>query len=254
VPLGRPTGLRDDGTSCRAPLALPRSREYTIGLAHRAWDGLVLSADLSYRRFLDELVRGETNRVWNSGASPTNGLRDGRPGAIMDVHTAEGLQRRYAGVTIGAEKREGGPDPLVLYARRPAGEPGSGGQPVVRLPRWRPQAPDQDDSRVRFTSWLSTGARYDYYSGRPYSRLYRNDVTGGFDDYRASRGTNPGSNLDDPGNDRPLRLPATQSFNISLRLDWHRSSASASRPTWTRSTSSPPATTRPRSPRTAPVL
>lgn len=30
----------------------------------------------------------------------------------------------------------------------------------------------------QFTNWLYTGARYDYYSGQPYDRLHRNDVTG----------------------------------------------------------------------------
>jgi hypothetical protein len=62
--------------------------------------------------------------------------------------------------------------------------------------------------------------RYDYVSGRPYDRLYRNDVTGGFEDYRAARGMSPGGSINDPGDDRPTRLPDVQSLNVSLRINW----------------------------------
>jgi hypothetical protein len=66
-------------------------------------------------------------------------------------------------------------------------------------------------------SWLTTGIRYDYHSGFPYNRLFRNDVTGKFDDYRAGLGINPGTNLNDPADDRPLRLPDVQSLNVQVR-------------------------------------
>ena len=74
--------------------------------------------------------------------------------------------------------------------------------------------PMPDDSRhniratlvYRITPWLSTGALYSYNSGMPYSRYFRNDTTGGFDDLRARVGTNPGANINDPGDDRETRL------------------------------------------------
>jgi len=69
------------------------------------------------------------------------------------------------------------------------------------------------------TRWLSTTVRYSYYSGLPYSRLFRNEVTGSFEDYRARQGINPGSNINDPGDDRELRMPDFHSLNAEVSFN-----------------------------------
>jgi hypothetical protein len=69
------------------------------------------------------------------------------------------------------------------------------------------------------TPWLAAGMRYRYYSGRPYNRLYRNGVTGNFDLYRARIGISPGNNINDPNDDRALRLPDLQDVNLQLRAN-----------------------------------
>ena len=70
------------------------------------------------------------------------------------------------------------------------------------------------------TRWLSMGMRYNYASGFPYNRLYRNEVTGNYENYRALRGINPGTNINDPNDDRDLRYPDTQELNVQVRFAW----------------------------------
>jgi hypothetical protein len=71
----------------------------------------------------------------------------------------------------------------------------------------------------QLASWLSASIRYAYYSGLPYNRLFRNEQTGQFEDYRARIGVNPGTNVNDPGDDRPLRLPDLHSLNVQLAVN-----------------------------------
>jgi hypothetical protein len=68
------------------------------------------------------------------------------------------------------------------------------------------------------TPWLSLGVMYNYYSGQPYNRLFRNDLSGAYEDYRAHLGVNPGANLNDPSDDRQLRLPDQQDINAQVRV------------------------------------
>ena len=48
---------------------------------------------------------------------------------------------------------------------------------------------------------------------------FRNDETGKYEDYRARVGVNPGTNINDPGDDRALRLPDIQQLNVQLRAN-----------------------------------
>ena len=62
--------------------------------------------------------------------------------------------------------------------------------------------------------------RYSYYSGLPYNRRFRNDVTGRFENQRARVGANPGTNINDPTDDRELRLPDFQSLNAQVAFNF----------------------------------
>jgi hypothetical protein len=69
------------------------------------------------------------------------------------------------------------------------------------------------------TRWMSLGMMYNYYSGTPYNRLFYNDLSKGYTDYRATIGTSPGANLNDPGDDRPLRLPDIHDLSAQMRIN-----------------------------------
>ena len=55
--------------------------------------------------------------------------------------------------------------------------------------------------------------------GTPVQRLFWNEESAGFDLYRARPGQNAGANLNDPGDDRPVRLPDRQELNVEARLN-----------------------------------
>ncbi len=71
-------------------------------------------------------------------------------------------------------------------------------------------------STYQITPWLSTGLRYRYNSGTPYNRLFRNDVTGNWDLYRATVGIRARAPT---STTRPttasLRMPDIQDFNVA---------------------------------------
>ena len=196
--------------------------EYTAGAEREIVQGVALGLDLFYRSFHHLYETQETNRLWSNtggGLVPTGGYRNGRRETISDLGTPEGAQRRYRGATLGLTKREGR---LKIKASYTLSQLDGNVLDGINNP-WGDIAPRDvflygdlaDDHRhelktsatYQVSPWLSAGLRYRYYSGRPYSRLYRNDVTGAFDLYRARVGVNPGTNVNDPGDDRALRLP-----------------------------------------------
>jgi hypothetical protein len=79
------------------------------------------------------------------------------------------------------------------------------------------------DVRGTFTWQLnkivSLGYTGGYRSGYPYQRLFRNEVEGGAVDRRSPIGTNPGGNINDPGDDRPLRLPDILDMSAQVRVN-----------------------------------
>jgi hypothetical protein len=235
LPCG-PTGRNPDGTSCLQPLKVPRSWEYTAGAEREVVPGVNLAADAVYRLFTRPYEQTETNRVWNrsgSGLDPLGGYRNGRPEAIADLETPAGARRSYLGLTAGANKREGVVKLNAAYTwsvLRGNTLDSAYNQLYGEIP---PRdhllygfLPDDSRHNVRATatlavaSWLTFGALYNYQSGRPYQRRFRNGVTGGYDDHRAPPGVDPGRNLNDPGDDRALRLPDQQLLNLQVRINW----------------------------------
>jgi hypothetical protein len=228
-----PTGLNPDGTGCREKLQLPRTWEYTLGAEREVVPGLAVSLDFIYRKFNNQFDRRESNRIWNpSGTELATGgsFRNGRAETIQDLSTPDRAWRRYEGVTAGLTKREGRfkthldytisrlvgtqQDLDNLYGDIPARD--------VFLQGYLP-----DDHRheikmtlsYQATPWLSFGSRYRYLSGQPYSRLFFNSVTNSWDLYRAPIGVNPGTNVNDPSDDRPLRTPDLQDLNVQVRFN-----------------------------------
>jgi hypothetical protein len=230
LPCG-PTGLKADGQPCKNELTLPKTWEYTIGAEREVTDGLSLSVDGIWRKFYNQFEKYETNRIWNGSGTqlaPTGGYRNGRAIAVSDLETSDDAHRRYMGVTIGATRREGRLKMHGAYTlSRLDGTVLEG--TANRLGDIAPRdvyinGSLPDDHRHEFkvnanyaaSNWLSFGVRYSYYSGLPYSRLYRNDTTGAYENLRARVGVSPGTDTNDPGDDRELRMPDIHSLNAQV--------------------------------------
>jgi hypothetical protein len=231
LPCG-PQGTSTSGKPCREKLRLPRMWEYTVGAEREIVPGLSLGGDFIHRRFTHPFELGETNRIWNgsgSDLSPTGGYRNGRPERIQDLETPEAASRRYTGMTAVVRRKAGAFKIQMGYTwSKLEGNVDNGGDNNLYGdigPRdvylWGYL---QDDRRhdIRGTAswqannWFSVGTTYSYSSGAPYSRTFKNVQTGSFEDYHASIGMDPGGNINDPKDDRPLRLPDIQRLNIKL--------------------------------------
>jgi hypothetical protein len=229
-----PDGTNLDGTDCTTPLEVPRTWEYTLGGEREVVQGVALSLDLVHRQFSNQYEINETNRIWNpSGTAiePSGGYRNGRAETILDLGAPDGAQRRYTGVTFGITKREGRLKSRATYtwSRLRGTVFNSSNNPWGDIPGrdiyLDGMLPDDHPHEIKIilsyqaTPWLSFGTRTTYMSGMPYERLFRNDETAAFDQYRARRGTNPGANINDPADDRELRLPDQLEANFQARFN-----------------------------------
>ena len=234
LPCG-PTGLDATGRPCVGKLVLPKTWEYTTGAEREVAPGVAFGVDFIYRRFENQFEKIETNRLWNNAGTQvdrTGGYRNGRAGTVSDLETPDSANRRYMGVTASANKREGRVKLQGSYTwSRLDGTvlEGSGNRLGDIGPRdifLYGSLPDDHRHEVklnmtyRIARWLSTGIRYAYYSGLPYNRMFRNDLTGQYEDLRARVGVNPGTNLNDPADDRQLRLPDLQTLNAQLAFNF----------------------------------
>ncbi len=233
LPCG-PTGFDDTGTPCTRKLEIPRTWEYTVGAEREVIPGLALGLDAIYRKFSNQYERLETNRVWNVSGSQlerTGGYRNGRNQTISDLETPEGAERTYKGITGSVTRREGRLKLRASYTwSRLEGTVMDGNENAFGDIAPRDlflYGPLPDDHRheikanfsYRFTPWLTSAVRYSYYSGLPFNRRFRNDVTGRFENQRARVGANPGTNINDPTDDRELRMPDYQSLNAQVALN-----------------------------------
>jgi hypothetical protein len=230
LPCG-PTGIDPSGQSCRKKLGVPRTIEYTLGGEREVFEGIAFGVDLVYRRFNNQYEQNETNRIWNQSGTALLGFRNGRAETINDMGTPDGATRYYRGATISMNKRQGRFKSYLSYTISQLrgtvfdGSSNAWGDIPGRDVFLDGPLPDDRTHDVKLsltyaaTSWLSVGGRYNFSSGFPYNRLFRNEVTNGYDTYRAQRGMNPGTNLNDPADDRALRLPDLQDVNVQARVN-----------------------------------
>jgi hypothetical protein len=240
VTFGRPCGpqgVNPDGTSCVNKLRLPRMWEYTVGLERELDPGLSLGGDLVYRVFTHPYEIFETNLIWNPAGSElerAGGYRSGRAESVRDLETSDRARRTYTGLTTVLRKRAGRTKVQMGYTwSKLQGNVDSAG--LDNNPFGDNPGRDaylngylRDDRRHDFrgsatwqvTNWLSLGTTFSYSSGSPYSKMFRNNVTGKFEDLRASVGYNPGANPNDPGDDRELRLPDVYRVNAKVVVNF----------------------------------
>jgi hypothetical protein len=225
-----PSGVNPDGTSCLEDLAIPRTYEYTVGAEREILQGIGFSVDFIYRKFTHQYETRETNRIWNPSGEAVLGYRNGRAEEIRDLTTPAGANRYYAGMTAALNKREGLVKVYLSYTlSKLEGNVFDGlDNPWGDIPGRDAYlyGPGADDHRhdikaslqYAATKWLSMGIRYNFQTGFPYNRLFRNEVTGNNENYRAAVGQNAGTNVNDPNDDRPLRLPDRQELNAQIRV------------------------------------
>jgi hypothetical protein len=233
LPCG-PTGQDATGTPCKQSLTIPRTWEYTAGGEREVLEGLAVSLDLIHRQFNNQYEVNETNRIWNPSGTALDGAggyRNGRAESIGDLETPDGAQRRYDGVTAGLTKREGRLKARLSYTwSKLTGTVWNGinnlyGDIPGRDVYTNGYLPDDHRHEVKLaanfqaTSWLSFGTRTTYLSGQIYDRFFRNDETSAYELYRATRGINPGTNINDPSDDRALRLPDQLEMNVQARVN-----------------------------------
>jgi hypothetical protein len=231
LPCG-PSGLDPTGQDCSQKLTIPKTWEYTLGVEREVLPGLALGSSFVWRKYTNQFETFETNRIWNGPGTDITGYRDGRAHTVMDLETPAGANRRYIGLTGSVAKREGRVKMQADYTwSRLDGTvlDGSSNRYGDIGPRdFFLNGSLGDDHRhelkmnmsYRVTSWLGMGARYSYNSGTPYNHLYRNDVTGNFENQEARVGINPGTNPNDPGDDRGLRLPDQHSLSAQLAFNF----------------------------------
>jgi hypothetical protein len=229
-----PSGFDERGNDCRQSLGIPKTYEYTLGSEREVAPGVAVSLDLVYKDFKNQYETKETNRIWNNagtGLAFTGGYRNGRNEKINDLSTPADAGRVYKGATLGVNKREGrfrGKASYTLSSLVGNVFEGINNEwgdiPPQDVYLWGPLSDDHRheiklQSTYQVTPWLSTGLRYRYYSGTPYSHLYRNDVDNNFTTRRATTGLNAGTDLNNPDDDRELRLPDMQDFNAQVRVN-----------------------------------
>jgi hypothetical protein len=225
-----PSGLDAEGNECHQKLQLPRTYEVTAGGEREVLQGLALSLDYVHRSYTHQFEINETNQIWNSSGTAVIGYRNGRRETILDLETPSNAYRNYDGISVGFTKREGRVKARGSYTWSILRGTSNGGtsNAIGDIPGRDVYASGylSDDHRhevkislsYQATTWLSFGSRTTYTSGQPYDRFFRNDETSSYDLYRATRGINPGTNVNDPGDDRYLRLPDQLEVNLQSRV------------------------------------
>jgi hypothetical protein len=233
LPCG-PLGKDAAGNDCRRDLDVPRTLEITAGGERELVPGLAASLDYVHRNYGHQYEINETNRIWNPSGTKLDvlgGYRNGKAETINDLGTPEGAQRRYDGVSVGVTKREGRVKTRISYtwSQLTGTVFNSNNNPWGDIPArdafLNGYLPDDHRHELKLTMswevtpWLTMGTRTTYMSGMPYDSLYRNDETASYDQLRAQRARTAGPNINDPSDDRDLRLPDQLEANVQARVN-----------------------------------
>jgi hypothetical protein len=224
LPCG-PDGLNSEGAPCRQPPRLPRAWEHTVGIEQALGRGFRLDLDVLYRRAGQLSAMEETNRIWNPSGENVLGYRNGRAQQIMDYSAVPTASLRYLDATVAVKKAAGAFRLLAAYTYSPDGgtsqlQSSAPGRYFFSTGAERPHS-----LRAMLSYDLNDAALgliYTLDSGAPLTRLFRNSVNSDNPNVRAPVGTNPGSNLNDPADDRPTRLPVVKRTNLQGRLRGRR--------------------------------
>jgi hypothetical protein len=240
VTFGRPCGpqgINPDGTRCDQKLRLPRMWEYTVGAERELSPGLSLGGDFVYRIFTHPFEMFETNRIWNPAGTELNtggGYRNGRAESVRDLETSDEAKRSYTGLTAVLRRRTGRVKVQMGYTwsrlagnvdnntldNNPLGDDPGRDVYLYGLLKDDRRHDIRGSATWQTTNWLSLGTTFSISSGNPYTKVYRNSVTGKFEDQRAITGLDPGPNPNDPADDRVLVLPDQYRLNLKVVVNF----------------------------------
>jgi hypothetical protein len=220
LPCG-PDNVTAAGTPCGQALQLPRAWEHSLGAEHEVGRGVRPFVELVYRRSTNLPTVAETNRIWTATGEVVSGFRNGRAEHVMDYSTTATADR-YLDVTLGVRKDAGALRLLGAYTfnrHRYLGE-FLGADPTFESVE--DERPHSFRALVSYDFWGygSVGTTATVESGAPISRIFGTGPSS-FRDPREA-GINPGTNLNDPTDDRPSRRPAVTRLNLQLRVHTKR--------------------------------
>jgi hypothetical protein len=219
----------DDSVIFKPGMVPPVMHELIFGVERELFEDSSLGVELTYRRRQNMFEDDESNIIWNSEGSDAVGFRNGDPRFIFSVGTPDGAMGQYIGMDVIFEKRLSD-NFQALFTYTLARDEGTTESLVTTTFDNPRQAPfeygfNADDIRHRASLTMSydlplgfvVGGTAEYASGRPYSKLFKNNFYGGFSDFRAKKGFDP-KDLENPNDDVELRLP--DAFQVNTRLAW----------------------------------
>jgi hypothetical protein len=220
-----PTGVTVDGSSCRNPGRLERVWEHTVGGSYQVLPTVRLGADLVYRRSVVAATVNETNQIWNNSGTDMTGFRNGRAERVWDYTAANDDRERYLGVTAAIRKDAGDLRMLLSYTwsrhRNGIYVPPQTGMPVALIGLAADDRPHSIRAQMAYDvlGYASVGLLFSRDSGVPTRHLLASTESK-YENYRATVGSNPGANINDPSDDRleVERTAEVTRLNLQLRL------------------------------------
>lgn len=215
-----PRGFDGKLQPCRERVGFTRAWEYSLGVDRELPFGLRFAVDGIYRRIEGLPEVGETNRVWNTSGTRSDGSFVGDSSLATDLSTPRAARRRYLGATFAIGRHFAERLGLrVAYTASSLTEEASRLE-AYRSAETRSRTFELDNHRrelnalvtYRPARFLSAGLVGTYASGTPKAPQISSDVPGNFEDYRALAGRNI-----DPGDDRPTPRFATLHVHLQVR-------------------------------------
>ena len=204
--------------------------EFRLGIERALSETVSVDATYIHRHTQDAWEDNETNLIWNQAGTDVIGTIDGTGQQVFNLTSDTHATRDYDALQVSLKKRLdehwgfNGSYTLAFYK-------GTSTELLTRAydnPRQDVYELGYlgDDNRHTikaqfFYKWefgLTVGVSGVYQTGGPYSHYYLNDYDGDYTNRRAPRGYDPGDDLNDPSDDRELRLP--DYLDLDLRASW----------------------------------
>lgn len=219
----------DDAVVFKDDMVAPNMHEVIFGVQREVFEDSAVAVDFTYRRRQNMFEDDETNVIWNERGDNQVGFLNNQQRFIFSVGTPEEAMGEYVGVDLIYEKSLS--DNWAAYVTYTL----STLQGTVEAPiTYAFDNPTQrefeygyleDDVRHRLRATLSYDLPYGFQiggtgimqSGRPLTKLFKNEFYGDFLDKRAPAGFDP-KDVDDPTDDVEFRTPDT--FFLNARVAW----------------------------------
>jgi hypothetical protein len=213
----------------------PSVDELSLGLHREVAEGMVLGADLTYRRYNNLWIDEEINQIWDLTGTRILDFVDGQNHTVVKITNPDDAWRDYKGMDLWLQGRSGAWDVLASYTLAfNNGTVGSYFDGYGNNPRMKYlfEGPTPDDIRhtikgaVGYATnfGLDFGLRLRYLTGTP---LWMNQSLSNTTLYRSPRGTGhslnrSAPNFNDPSSISELRNPDQFLIDAQARYDLGR--------------------------------